>query len=92
MQLSDLLNYEEAVALKDLAKESREESHQMRQLTVRTFLQNLLTRILNVIQERSTQDATSVKILTLIFLIYLPLTIVAVQPLQSQSIRSLDIS
>ena len=92
MQLSDLLNYEEAVALKDLAKESREESHQMRQLTVRKSLQNILTRILNVIQERSTQDATSVKILTLIFLIYLPLTIVAVQPLQSQSIRSLDIS
>lgn len=78
MQLSDLLNYEEAVALKDLAKESHDESHQMRQLTVRTFLQNLLTRILNVIQERSTKDAASVKILTLIFLIYLPLTIVAV--------------
>jgi hypothetical protein len=42
MQLSDLLSYEEAVALKDLAKESHEESHQVRQLTVNNPPQNLL--------------------------------------------------
>ena len=35
-QLSDLLSYEEAVALKDLASETQTESHFMCQMAVRT--------------------------------------------------------
>jgi hypothetical protein len=56
-----VLSYEEAVALKDLTRETQLESKSMHHLT-----------------ERSTKDAAAVKILTVITLIYLPTTIVAV--------------
>ncbi|CZR68126.1 uncharacterized protein PAC_18025 [Phialocephala subalpina] len=59
--LSDLLSYEEAVALKDLTRETQVESKAMCGLT-----------------ERSTKYAAAVKILTVITLVYLPTTIVAV--------------
>lgn len=59
--MSDLLEYENAFALKNLAEESQNESKSMYFLT-----------------ERSTKDAAAVKILTIITLVYLPTTIVAV--------------
>ena len=86
-----LFKVEEAVALKELAKESHEEGHQMRQLTVRQYSQSVSRRILILIQERSTKDAASVKILTVIFLMYLPLTIVAVRSLPPQRIHFLSV-
>jgi len=57
--LSDLLNYENAVALKAIAHESHEENRSMIQLT-----------------GRSTKDAATVKVLTIISLVYLPTSIV----------------
>jgi hypothetical protein len=78
--LSDLLSYEEAVALKKLSKESQDESKSMRKLTVSGIhgLSNAKYRLTCFLQERSTEDAAAVKILTVITLIYLPTTIVAV--------------
>jgi len=57
--LSDLLNYENAVALKVIAHESHEENRLMIHLT-----------------GRSTKDAATVKVLTIIGLVYLPTSIV----------------
>jgi len=68
--LSDLLSYEEAVALKVLASETKTESHFMCQMA-----------------EKSTKDAAAVKILTIITLVYLPTTIVAVRPRVIQEVR-----
>jgi hypothetical protein len=73
-----LLTYEEAVALKDLAAETQIESRSMCHLTVDCLYQKHYAPILTVFQERSTEDAAAVKILTVITLVYLPTTIVAV--------------
>ncbi|KAH8590924.1 hypothetical protein B0O99DRAFT_633823 [Bisporella sp. PMI_857] len=65
--LSDLLSYEEAVALKDLTKETQLLSQESQ----------LESKSMHQLTERSTKDAAAVKILTIIMLIYLPFTLVA---------------
>ncbi|KAG9233395.1 hypothetical protein BJ875DRAFT_464248 [Amylocarpus encephaloides] len=72
--LSDLLAYEEAVALKELTKRSQDEAIALKELTRKSQEENKSMRYL---AERSTKDAAAVKILTVITLIYLPTTIVA---------------
>lgn len=77
--MSDLLSYEEAIALKDLTKETQLESKNMYLLTVSDPNDTVADHPLISEQKRSTKDAAAVKILTVITLIYLPFTIVAVR-------------
>jgi hypothetical protein len=72
------LQYEEAVALKKLGHESQKETFAMYSLTVSFYKPKLHSSAPKTGQEQSTRDATAVKILTIIALIYLPTTIVAV--------------
>ncbi|KAF2465827.1 uncharacterized protein BDR25DRAFT_83267 [Lindgomyces ingoldianus] len=57
--LSDLLNYEDAIALKAIGREAQVENQSMHKLA-----------------EKSTNDAAAVKVLTVIGLVYLPVTVV----------------
>jgi hypothetical protein len=68
------------VALKNLAHESQLESKSMCDLTVSDVNGELRGSVLTVasLQARSTKDAAAVKVLTIISLVYLPTTIVAV--------------
>jgi hypothetical protein len=72
------LNYDNAVALKDIANEAHHESRLMFDLAVGSHGFRLMEEILNALQETSTRDAASIKVLTIIGLIYLPTTIVSV--------------
>jgi hypothetical protein len=65
--------------LKDLTKETQLESKNMYQLTVSDLNDTAGDHPLISEQKRSTKDAAAVKILTVITLIYLPFTIVAVR-------------
>ncbi|KKA19654.1 hypothetical protein T310_6373 [Rasamsonia emersonii CBS 393.64] len=77
--LSNLLDYEEANALKGLARASHEEGRLMSVLTVsrRSLPEKAKAHLTRVLQLQGTRDAAAVKILTIISLIYLPTTIVA---------------
>ncbi|KAK5467372.1 hypothetical protein LTS15_000344 [Exophiala xenobiotica] len=64
--VSSFLELSNGFALQQLGKESRRENEQMRVLSERMHL----------LAQRSTQDATAVKVLTIITLVYLPFTVV----------------
>jgi hypothetical protein len=72
------LNYDNAVALKDIANEAHHESRLMINLAVGGHRLSFVEEMLNALQETSTKDAASVKVLAIIGLIYLPTTIVSV--------------
>lgn len=91
LQLSNLLDYEEANALKGLARASHEEGRLMSVLTVsrRSLPEKAKAHLTRVLQLQGTRDAAAVKILTIISLIYLPTTIVAVSTLHGWQIQTL---
>ncbi|KKY17025.1 hypothetical protein UCRPC4_g05751 [Phaeomoniella chlamydospora] len=65
--VSNFLDLNSGYALQELARESRRENEEMRKLSER----------MHRLAEKSTQDAASVKVLTILTLIYLPATVVS---------------
>jgi Mg2+ and Co2+ transporter CorA len=64
--VSSFLDLSNGLALQQLGKESRRENEQMR----------LLSERMHKLTEKSTQDAAAIKVLTILTLVYLPLTVV----------------
>jgi Mg2+ and Co2+ transporter CorA len=65
--LSNFLDLSSGFALQNLARESSKESEEMRKLSER----------MHELAEKSTRDAAAVKVLTILTLIYLPVTVVS---------------
>ena len=65
--VSSFLDLHSGFALQELTKESRKENEEMRRLSEK----------MHRLTERSTQDAATVKVLTILTLIYLPTTVVS---------------
>lgn len=65
--LSSFLDLSSGYSLQNLAQESSKENEEMRRLTDR----------MHKLAEKSTQDAAAVKVLTILTLIYLPITVVS---------------
>lgn len=78
-QLSDLLRYEDQRALKELTEQSATENGTMLSLAVRLLASTQSGDLLTLEQEKSTKDAEATKVLTIIGLVYLPTTFVAVR-------------
>lgn len=65
--LSSFLELSSGLSLQNLVKQSGKESEEMRKLSER----------MHILAEKSTQDAAAVKVLTILTLIYLPITVVS---------------
>src|SRR6201999_1284049 len=65
--LSNFLDLNSGFSLQNLAKESSKENEEMRKLNER----------MHILAERSAQDAAAVKVLTILTLVYLPVTVVS---------------
>lgn len=65
--VSSFLDLDSGFALQNIAKESKMENEEMRQLSQR----------MHDLTKKSTQDAAAVKVLTILTLIYLPVTVVS---------------
>ncbi|KAE8353248.1 hypothetical protein BDV28DRAFT_133503 [Aspergillus coremiiformis] len=72
--LTDLLSFDEARALKQLARASHVETKTLKELTESSHRES---HYIAELAERSAEDAAAVKMLSLVGLVYLPTTIVA---------------